>query len=201
MNIAIEKLNGQHVYLEKLIPEHSSILRQLAKDDRIWEFNKTFSTGPLFDTQFDDYIRIALDTAAMGGQQAFIVRQKPTGTVIGMTRFYQIHPNDKRVAIGYTWYTPSVWGRVHNKECKLLLLTYALEVLGYCRVEFHIAHQNIRSQKAVAKIGAVKEGELRKYGFRNDGSVRNTVVFSIIDDEWPVVKENLLRMITANENQ
>jgi len=118
-----------------------------------------------------------------------------------MTRFYEINQKDKRAAIGYTWYTPAVWGQAHNKECKLLLLQYLFEEAGFCRAEFHVAHQNIRSQKAVQKIGGVKEGELRKHGFRNDGSVRNTVVFSIIDDEWPAKKENLRRLITAGENR
>jgi RimJ/RimL family protein N-acetyltransferase len=136
----------------------------------------------------------------MGGQQAFVIRQAADNSIIGMTRFYEIKPKDKRAAIGYTWYTPAVWGMVHNKECKLLMLQYIFEKSGYCRAEFHVAHQNIRSQKAVVKIGGIREGELRKYGFRNDGSFRNTVVFSIIDDEWPAKKEKLARLITENEN-
>jgi RimJ/RimL family protein N-acetyltransferase len=112
-----------------------------------------------------------------------------------MTRFYRIEPAQKRLSIGYTWYLPLVWGRVHNKECKLLLLQYVFETLGYQRVEFEVAHQNIRSQKAVEKIGGVKEGMLRKHGLHADGTLRHTFIFSIVDDEWPVVKRRLHELI------
>ncbi|HEU0065497.1 MAG TPA: GNAT family protein, partial [Flavisolibacter sp.] len=94
-----------------------------------------------------------------------------------------------------TWYIPEVWGKDHNKECKLLLLTNAFEKLGFNRVGFEVAHQNIRSQKAVEKIGGIKEGELRKYAYRADGSLRNTVIFSIINDEWPAKKSLLEKMV------
>jgi RimJ/RimL family protein N-acetyltransferase len=112
-----------------------------------------------------------------------------------MTRMYFVDSKDKRLEIGHTWYIPAVWGKVYNKECKLLLLQYVFETLGFNRVEFRVAHQNIRSQKAVEKIGGVKEGVLRKFAIRNDGVRRDTVVFSIIDDEWPEKKEKLLQLI------
>ena len=201
MQINVDKLKGQYIYLELLTPRHIEALRVLAKDERIWEFTKAFSIDSTFDNQFDEYITVALDKKAMNGQQAFVIKKTADNSTIGMTRFYDINQKDKRAAIGYTWYTPAVWGMIYNKECKLLLLSYIFEVLGYSRAEFHVAHQNIRSQKAVEKIGGLKEGELRKFGFRNDGSVRNTVVFSIIDDEWPGKKENLIRLIAAHENQ
>ena len=201
MDIDLKKLSGKHIYLELLAKEHVDTLRQLAKDERIWEFTKAFSIDETFDKQFDEYISIAFDENAMGGQQAFVIRSTVDNAIIGMTRFYEVKPKDKRAAIGYTWYTPAVWGMVHNKECKLLMLAYIFEEWNFSRAEFHVAHQNIRSQKAVEKIGGLREGELRKFGFRNDGSVRNTVVFSIIDDEWPGKKENLLRLIAAHENR
>ena len=114
-----------------------------------------------------------------------------------MTRYYDIDEKNKRLNIGYTWYIPEVWGKVHNKECKLLLLQYAFEHLRFFRVEFRVAHQNIRSQRAVEKIGGLKEGVLRKFTIRNDGSRRDTVVFSIIDDEWPEKKQRLQEMVLA----
>ena len=200
MNIDISKLHGSYVYLQLFTAEHTATLRLLATDERIWEFTKAFSINNTFDKQFDDYINTAMDKNAMGGQQAFVIKQTKDDAIIGMTRLYEINVKDKRAAIGYTWYMPAVWGMVHNKECKLLLLQYIFETAGFNRAAFHVAHQNIRSQKAVQKIGGVWEGELRKYGYRNDGSTRNTVVFSIIDDEWPVKKEKLLQMIAANEN-
>lgn len=117
------------------------------------------------------------------------------GQIIGMTRLFAVEVKDKRLEIGHTWYIPEVWGKVYNKECKLLLLQYAFETLGFNRVEFRVAHQNIRSQKAVEKIGGVKEGVLRKFAIRNDGSRRDTVVFSIIDEEWPGKKQRLKELI------
>ena len=136
----------------------------------------------------------------MGGQQSFVIRQVKDDAVIGMTRLYEISEKDKLATIGYTWYIPSVWGGVHNKECKLLLLQYIFESLQFNRAELRVAHQNIRSQKAVEKIGGIKEGVLRKHGYRNDGSLKNTVIYSIIDDEWPVAKEKLVQLIAESEN-
>ena len=201
MQIDINKLRGKHVYLELLAPEHVPTLRPLAKDDRIWEFTKRFAADDTFDAAFDAYIKTALDTNAMNGQQVFTIRQSSDNAIIGMTRLYEISVADKRVMIGYTWYIPSIWKKIHNKECKLLLLQFVFEEWGFNRVAFTVAHQNIRSQKAVEKIGGVREGLLRKYGYRNDGSLYDQVVFSIISDEWPQKKEKLLQLIAENENQ
>jgi RimJ/RimL family protein N-acetyltransferase len=103
------------------------------------------------------------------------------------------------VDIGYTWYIPEVWRKVYNKECKLLLLQYAFETLKLNRVGFHVAHINLRSQKAVEKIGGVWEGVLRKHSLQSEGSIRNTVLFSIIDEEWPEKKQQLLQLIERCE--
>jgi RimJ/RimL family protein N-acetyltransferase len=118
-----------------------------------------------------------------------------------MTRFYGLDGKQKRVDIGYTWYIPEVWGLVYNKECKLLLMQYAFEVLHFTRVGFHVAHQNIRSQKAVEKIGGIKEGMMRNHSYRSDGSIRHTVLFSIIKEEWPEKKKRLQELIKAMENK
>ena len=141
----------------------------------------------------------ALDTSALGGQQSFVIRSAADNAVIGMTRLYEMNEKEKTAVIGYTWYTPAVWGKVYNKECKLLLLRYIFEELKFNRAELRVAHQNVRSQKAVEKMGAVKEGILRKHGYRSDGSIRNTVVYSIIDDEWPAAKETILGLIAKGK--
>jgi Acetyltransferase (GNAT) domain len=117
--------------------------------------------------------------------------------VIGMTRVYDVDWRVRKATIGYTWYIPAVWGKVHNKECKLLLLQYIFGRLGFVRVEFKVASQNLRSQKAVTKIGGVKEAVLRKYTLRNDGTPSDTVIFSILDEEWPGKKEKLLQLIAG----
>jgi RimJ/RimL family protein N-acetyltransferase len=195
MYIDTAKLHGQHIYLETLTAQHIPVLKELAKDERLWEYTKTLLVNDTFDQQFEQYISAALDDRSTGGQHSFVIRDSASGQVTGMTRYYRIEPAHKRLSIGYTWYKPEVWGGVQNKECKLLLLQYAFETLGYQRVEFEVAHQNIRSQKAVQKIGGVKEAVLRKHGLHADGTIRDTVVFSIIDDEWPDVKEKLQAMI------
>jgi len=200
MDIDISKLKGKYVYLELLQAGHKETLRELAKDERIWEGNRGFILNETFDEQFDKYFAAAIDNNAMGGQQAFVMCKTVDDTIIGMTRLLNIDKKEKRLEIGYTWYIPSVWGKVYNKECKLLLLQYTFEELYFNRAQFNIAGQNIRSQKAVEKIGGIKEGVLRKHGYRNDGSLKDTVIFSIINDEWPVKKEKLLQLIIENEN-
>jgi len=199
MDIDVSKLKGRHVYLELLSPDHREIIRPLAKDERIWEFNQLLLIDDSYDRMYNAYFDTALDRQALGGQQCFVIRKGKTDAVIGMTRLYEISTKDKSVLIGYTWYIPSAWGKVYNKECKLLLIQYIFETLRFNRVELRAAHQNIRSQKAIEKIGGVKEGVLRKHGFRNDGAVRHTVIFSIIDDEWPGAKEKLLQLIAESE--
>jgi len=192
--IMLRFLKGNHVYLEPSTEQDRELLRPLARDERIWEFTKTLLVNDEYDLQFDRYFNEALDLEDIGAQ-AFVIRAVKNGRIVGMTRLFNIERKDKRLEIGHTWYIPEVWGKVYNKECKLLLLRYVLETLEFNRVEFRVAHQNIRSQKAVAKIGGIKEGVLRRFAIRNDGSSRDTVVFSIIIDEWPETKRNLLRVV------
>ncbi len=189
-------LHGVYVYLEPASETHRELLRPLAKDERLWEFTKTLLIDDTYDKQFDDYYNIALATVNEDGQ-AFVIRRADNDTLLGMTRVHNVVLKDKGAEIGHTWYIPAVWGQVHNKECKLLLLTHLFERLGFARVAFRVAHQNIRSQKAVEKIGGVKEGVLRKATIRNDGTWRHTVVFSIIDDEWPEKKQQLQALVAG----
>jgi len=200
MQIDISKLRGKYVYLEPLSIHHRNIIHSLAKNEIIWEFTKMLPADDSYDAAFDKYFNTALDEHALGGQKTFVIKRAEDNTVIGMTRLYEINPKEKTALIGYTWYVPSVWGKVYNKECKLLLLQYIFEEMKFNRAELRVAHQNIRSQKAVEKIGAIKEGILRKHGYRNDGSIRHTVVYSIIDDEWPLAKQKILGLIAESKN-
>jgi RimJ/RimL family protein N-acetyltransferase len=191
----LDLLKGRQVYLEFLTPEHREILRPLARDERIWEFTKTLLITETYDRQFDKYFDQALAFATRGDQAFVIVATG--GRVIGMTRAYDIDRQVKKVTIGHTWYVPDVWGKAHNKECKLLLLQYIFDTLRLARVDFKVASQNLRSQKAVAKIGGVKEGVLRRFTLRNDGSPTDVFIFSILDDEWPANKLRLQEMVAA----
>jgi N-acetyltransferase len=194
MQIDITRLKGEFVYLELLQGNHIPELKKLAKNERIWDLTKTLLINESYDEQFDKYIQAAFDPKHTGGQVSFVIYRTSDNSIIGMTRYYGVEPSHKRLCIGYTWYVPDVWGGPENKECKFLLLQYAFEVLGFQRVQFDVAHQNIRSQKAVAKIGGIKEAVLRKHGLHADGTVRDTIVFSIIDDEWPERKAALFKL-------
>ena len=192
-------LKGRQVYLDFLTEGHREVLRPLARDERIWEFTKTLLLTDTYDQQFDNYFNEALATA-VGGGQAFVIVSSGDGRIIGMTRAYDVDRKVKKVTIGHTWYVPDVWGKVYNKECKLLLLQYIFDTLGFVRAELKVASQNIRSQKAVAKIGGVKEAVLRKFALRGDGSSTDTVIFSILDDEWPEKKQQLLRLVAETQH-
>jgi RimJ/RimL family protein N-acetyltransferase len=200
MHFNLSKLKGKHVYLELLSDDHREIIRSLAKNEAIWEFNKMLPVDDSYNSCFDEYFANAADNETTGGQQTFVIKKTIDDSIIGMTRLYEINQKEKTAVIGYTWYVPSVWGKVHNKECKLLLLQYVFEEMKFNRTELRVAHQNIRSQRAVEKIGGVKEGVLRKHGYRNDGSIRHTVVYSIIDDEWHATKEKIHRLIAESKN-
>ena len=192
----LSQLRGRYVYLDFAREADREVLRPLAKDERLWEFTKTLLINDTFDAQFDAYFDGALATVNEG--QAFVIRRTSDDKVIGMTRIHSVIYKDKWAEIGHTWYLPELWGQVYNKECKLLLLQYLFETVGFYRVQFRIAHQNIRSQRAVEKIGGVREGVLRKHAIRNDGSRRDTVVYSIIDEEWPEKKALISSSLTTS---
>ena len=192
----LSQLRGRYVYLDFAREADREALRPLAKDERLWEFTKTLLINDTFDAQFDAYFDGALATVNEG--QAFVIRRTSDDKVIGMTRIHSVIYKDKWAEIGHTWYLPELWGQVYNKECKLLLLQYLFETVGFYRVQFRIAHQNIRSQRAVEKIGGVREGVLRKHAIRNDGSRRDTVVYSIIDEEWPEKKALISSSLTTS---
>jgi N-acetyltransferase len=190
----LDLLRGNHVYLEPAREHHRETLRALAKDERIWEFTKTLIINENYDKQFDIYYNDALSIVSAGGQP-FIIRAVADDTILGMTRLHAVDRKERILHIGHTWYISAVWGKVHNKECKLLLLQYVFEKLQFNRAEFRVDTRNIRSQKAVRKIGGIQEGVLRKVGYRADGETRSMVVFSILDDEWPEKKEKLQTLI------
>nr|WP_256383555.1 GNAT family protein [Myroides sp. N17-2] len=116
---------------------------------------------------------------------------KQTKKLIGSTRFFEMYEADKKLEIGWTWITRDYWGSVVNLECKLLLLTYCFEVLKTNRVQLKTKDDNIRSRKAIEKIGGVFEGILRKDKIQNDGTTRNAAYYSILNDEWESAKNNI----------
>ena len=126
-----------------------------------------------------------------GEQYPFTVIDRKTNKIIGSTLFHNIFPEHRKLEIGWTWYDPAYWRTGYNRECKLLLLTYCFETLKTVRVQLQTDENNMRSRTAILGIGATFEGIMRKERIRANGAFRNTVMYSIIDDEWAMVKEKL----------
>ena len=186
MDVAV--LTGQWAQLEPLGEQHREALRAAADDERIWTHMLVVARGPEFDRWFD----LALAERAAGRQIPFAVRRLDDQALIGSTSYLDPVPKHHRVEIGSTWYVPAVWSTRINPECKLLLLTHAFEALGCIAVEFRTSSFNFRSREAIARLGAKQDGILRNHQITPDGTLRDTVVFSIIANEWPAVKTNLL---------
>ena len=180
-------LTGKHVRLEPLAPEHADGLRAAVSDGKLWEL--WFTSTPRTEA-VDDYIAVALARQAAGEQSAWVVRDA-TGDIVGTTRFYAIDATTPRVNIGYTWYARRVQRTGLNTEAKLLLLGHAFETLRCISVGFETSWFNHASRAAIARLGARQDGVLRSHLRHADGSVRDTVVFSILEAEWPAVKQHL----------
>lgn len=182
-------LVGQHVRLEPLEVYHAAGLFEAGRDRRIWDH---LSDGPLLEVaDASGYIQRALDAARGDAEVPFAILTR-SGHVAGSTRYLDIRPRDRALEIGWTWLGPQYQRTAINTECKYLLLQYAFERLGAVRVQLKTDERNLQSQRAIERLGAVREGVLRKHSIRpRDGYIRNTVMYSIVDDEWPAIKERL----------
>jgi RimJ/RimL family protein N-acetyltransferase len=173
------------VRLEPLAAEHRDGLARAADHGEIWAHMPQDASGAGFDAWFDHSLKLAL----AGLEAVWAVRIE--GALVGSTRYLAIEPAHRRLEIGHTWYAPQVWASRVNPACKLALLRYAFESLGFNRVELKTDNRNLRSQGAIAKLGATREGVLRAHMVRRDGSLRDSVYFSIVRDEWPAVRDRL----------
>ncbi|MGH7619992.1 MAG: GNAT family N-acetyltransferase [Gemmatimonadaceae bacterium] len=181
-------LEGHGVRLEPLASEHAAALVTAAGDGRLWELWYTAVPSP---DQVGAYITAALDGHAAGHMLPWVVRESATGAIVGSTRYHDIVAPIDRVEIGHTWYAKS-WQRSHvNTACKLLLLGHAFERLGCKVVGLRTDNFNFSSQRAIAALGAHKDGVVRHHQARRDGSARDSVMFSILVAEWPDVKRHL----------
>ncbi|HTT11960.1 MAG TPA: GNAT family protein [Burkholderiaceae bacterium] len=181
-------LNGRHVRLEPMHADHEPDLRKAAADGELWRLRITSVPEP---EQTAMYIATALMGQQDGTMLPFVVRELHSHAVIGSTRYHDILPDASRVEIGYTWYGAS-WQRTFvNTECKLLLLTHAFETLGCGVVGLRTDNFNFASQRAIERLGAKKDGVIRHHARRRDGTIRDTVMYSITAGEWPEVKAHL----------
>ena len=181
-------LEGHGVRLEPLAPAHEAALVAAASDGRLWELWYTAVPEP---EKVARYIADALAGQAAGHMLPWAVRELGTGEVVGSTRYHDVVAPIDRAEIGYTWYAAR-WQRSHvNSACKLLLLTHAFESLGCRVVGLRTDNFNFRSQRAIEALGAKRDGVLRHHAARRDGTVRDSVMFSILAAEWPDVKRHL----------
>ena len=181
-------LEGQQVRLEPLSLAHEEALIAAAGDGKLW--NSTVTIVPTRATMAA-YIEAALEGQAQGSEVPFVIVRKVSGEVVGTTRFYEIVPADRRVAIGYTWLSASAQRTAVNTESKLLLLTHAFDHWQCLRVELLTDLLNQQSRAAILRLGAKEEGTLRSHMIMPNGRIRDSVVFSIISEEWPEVKARL----------
>jgi RimJ/RimL family protein N-acetyltransferase len=181
-------LDGKLVRLEPVEPRHAPDLWQAASDPVIWRWFP-YRIGSLAETE--QMIAVARAGAAAGSMLAFAQVLRATGEVAGSTSYLAIEPAHRRLEIGATWLNPRFQRTGANTEAKLLLLGHAFEKLGCRRVEFKTDSDNRPSRTALARIGATEEGTLRSHMVRQDGGRRDSVYFSVIDEEWPRVRSRL----------
>jgi RimJ/RimL family protein N-acetyltransferase len=180
-------LKGRHATLEPLSASHIDALANAASDGELWSL---WYTGVASPAKMPEYVATALDMRERLDAMPFVVRDE-SGTVVGCTRFFNVDAANRRVEIGHTWYAQRVQRTPLNTECKLMLLTHAFEKLDCIAVEFRTHWFNHASRAAIARLGAKQDGVLRNHQVDRDGVKRDTVVFSILDSEWPAVKRHL----------
>ena len=182
-------LAARGVVLEPLALEHEEGLRQAAADGALWRLRITSVPEP---DETRSYIETALAMRAAGNRFAFCVRDAASGKVLGTTSYHDILPSVKRLEIGYTWYAKSVQRSHVNTTCKLLLLSHAFDTLNCHVVGWRTDNFNFASQAAIERLGARKDGVIRGHALRRDGTIRDTVMYSLRAGEWPEVKAHLL---------
>ncbi len=185
-------LSSNGITLKPLMLSHATDLAEACQDGELWKINETSVPEP---DKVIDYINT---TDSMTDRQAFVVIDESTGKAIGSTSFHDILPFAKRLEIGYTWYAQSYWRTHVNTTCKLMLLTYIFETLQYQTVGWRADIGNHRSQKAIERLGAKKDGVIRGNRVCRDGVISDTSMYSLVKSEWPQVKAELTKKLNKN---
>lgn len=192
MEISPVELVGDRAKLIPMAESHIEGLFGAGSDPQIWAYM------PMRVETIEDMRRLvsgALSARATGAEFPFVIIDQESDNIVGSTRFLDISVPNRHLEIGWTWLVPTVWRTRINTECKYLLLKHCFETLRTIRVQLKTDGRNVRSQQAIERIGAVKEGVLRKHRVMPDGYIRDSVYFSVIDDEWSSVKERLESML------
>lgn len=186
-------LTGKHVRLDPMTDAHAPALAEIGIGQPFWDFMVYGKIDSVDDMR--NWVLDVLSREKKGTDLSFVAIHLASGRVAGATRYLNIMPHDRGLEIGGTWYGPEFQRTAVNTECKYLLLQHAFETLGCIRVQLKTDSRNERSQKAIERIGAVKEGTLRNHMILPDGYYRHSVYYSILDTEWPDVKNRLEEMI------
>jgi RimJ/RimL family protein N-acetyltransferase len=189
-------LRGNLVTLEPLSVAHHDALVAAASDGELWKLWYTTVASP---DNMHAYIATALDMQQKETAQPFVIRNNRTGAIVGSTRYLNVDAGNRRLEIGSTWHAASAQRSGINREAKLLLLTHAFETLQCIAVEFRTHWFNHQSRNAIAALGAKQDGVLRNHQKLADGTYRDTVVFSIIESEWPAVRQHLSHQFSRRD--
>ncbi len=192
-------LVGRHVRLEPLQADHADALRAAASDGALWTLRYTSVPGPKAG-EAEAYIATALAARDAGNALPFVVRNAG-GEIVGSTRFYDIDRNVPRVKLGYTWYAQRMQRTGLNTEAKLRLIEHAFAQWHCEAVVLETSHENLRSQAAIARLGAKLDGVLRAHMRHRDGALRDTFVFSILAAEWPALRDRLEQTLMSHSQQ
>jgi len=186
-------LENERVLLRPLVQDDAVYLSAyVKKEPALWKYALTPITT---DQKFEQYIRTAVEARQLKSAYPFIVFDKLQNKYVGSTRFYDIQLNNSTTQFGYTWYSESTWGTGLNEHCKFLLLQFAFETIGFERIEFRADNRNKRSIAAMQKIGFTVDGILRNHLPPSDGTSRDSIVLSMLKNEWPKIKEGFLARI------
>lgn len=195
-----QSLEGSRALLVPLKADHIDELYEYGKDESLWT-HYTFREMKTHE-RFKDFIMASVNAMEQGVNEfTFCIMDRKSGRPVGTTSFLDIQPESKSLEIGRTWVAKHLHGTGFNVECKYLLLKYCFEEIGLIRVFFKTDSNNIRSQKAMEKIGAKYEGTLRNHMIREDGTFRHSAYYSIIKEEWPGVKSHLEKLMTEQHQQ
>ena len=185
-------LEGPRIILRPLQANDADALVNAAQDGELWNLPFTVVPSP---STIDHYLEVALKGREAGSVQPFVTQLKSTGEVIGCTRFWKIDPNNRKLEIGSTWIARRWQRSFVNTEAKYLMLRHAFEDMACVRVQFTTDEINHKSRAAILRLGAQQEGIVRHERIMPDGRKRNSVRFSIIDDEWPAVRQHLQHLL------
>lgn len=188
MKIQPITLTGNHVHIVPMAAEHVEELFAAGNHDQIWDYMPMEVEQP---ADMERLVQEALTSRETGESFPFVIQSTTSGRLVGSTRFLDISLVNRNLEIGWTWLSPEVWRTPINTECKYLLLKHCFETLAMLRVQIKTDGRNIRSQKAIERIGGIREGVLRRNRIMYDGYVRDTVYFSILAEEWSDVKSKL----------